>query len=75
MMITEFGETIKLIRFIKGDKLNDMARKVGLSHSQVSAIEHGRRSMKDDYISKIQEAYNLPDALAYKLILLAIKEL
>ena len=74
-MITEFGETVKLIRSIKNDKLNDMARKVGLSHSQVSAIEHDRRSMKDDYISKIQEVYNLPDALAYKLILLAIKEL
>lgn len=74
-MITEFGETIKLIRSIRGDTLMDMARKVGLSYSQVSAIEHGGRSMKDDYISKIQEAYNLPDALTYKLILLAIKEL
>lgn len=58
-MITEFGKTLRIIRINCGDSAKQMAEKLGISASYLSAIEHGKRNVPDDLKDAILANYDL----------------
>lgn len=67
-MITKLGIELRKIRLEKGDTLHNMAEKIGISISYLSAIENGTRKTPDKMIDSICEAYNLDEKAKEKLI-------
>ena len=47
-MLTEFGKLLRIIRINSGDTSKDMAKKLNLSPSYLSAIESGKRNIPLD---------------------------
>lgn len=47
-MLTEFGKLLRIIRINSGDTSKDMAKKLNLSPSYLSAIESGKRNIPAD---------------------------
>lgn len=41
-MLTEFGKVMRIIRINTGDSMRDMAAKIGMSATYLSAIETGK---------------------------------
>lgn len=77
-MITSFGKTLRKIRIDRGEILYDMARKLGITSSYLSAIECGKRNIPEDFIDKLQEYYEFTDEELLELNITkdeAIKEL
>ncbi|MBQ0125234.1 MAG: helix-turn-helix transcriptional regulator [Clostridiales bacterium] len=60
-MITEFGKLLKIIRINSGDSSKEMASKLNLSPSYLSAIENGKRSIPMDMDSQIMKAYPISE--------------
>jgi transcriptional regulator with XRE-family HTH domain len=56
------GQTIKEIREAKGISTRQLGAKVGLSHPQVSNIEHGNRELSLPYLYRIANALEVPVA-------------
>ena len=67
-MIEDFRKELRKLRVDHDDTLKSMASKLGISSSQASNIELGRRKVPEDYISKISDVYNLSDEACLKLI-------
>lgn len=44
-MLTEFGKVMRIIRINSGDSMRDMAAKIGMSATYLSAIETGKRNV------------------------------
>ena len=44
-MLTEFGKVMRIIRINTGDSMRDMAAKIGMSATYLSAIETGKRNI------------------------------
>ena len=44
-MLTEFGKVMRIIRINAGDSMRDMAQKIGMSATYLSAIETGKRNI------------------------------
>lgn len=57
--MTEFGKLLKIIRVNCGDTAKEMADKLYLSPSYLSAIESGKRNIPANLIGTIAEVYNL----------------
>ncbi len=58
-MLPEFGKLLRIIRINSGDTSRDMARKLNLSPSYLSAIESGKRNIPLDIEKLLAEAYPL----------------
>lgn len=60
-MVTQLGKILRIIRINTGDSMRDMATKLDLSVSYLSAIENGKRNVPADLEGKIINKYNLSD--------------
>lgn len=60
-MITEFGKELRKLRIDRGDILKDMADKLGITSSYLSAIECGKRNIPEDLVERLVELYELSD--------------
>ena len=60
-MITHLGKTLRIIRINSGDNMRDMADKLGLSVSYLSAIENAKRNIPVGFEEKILDAYHLSE--------------
>ena len=47
-MLTEFGKVMRIVRINTGDSMRDMAAKIGMSATYLSAIETGKRNVPAD---------------------------
>lgn len=66
-MLTSFGKFCRKLRIDNGELLKDMADKLGVTSSYLSAIENGKRNVPQQWIKKITELYDLNDAEAHEL--------
>lgn len=60
-MVTEFGKELRKIRIDRGEILKDMADKLSMTSSYLSAIECGKRSVPNSMIERIVALYDLND--------------
>ena len=61
-MITEFGKTLRKIRIDRGEVLKDMAAKLEVSPSFISAIEVGKKKIPTGFLERIGDLYDLTTA-------------
>ena len=59
--ISEYGELLKHLRINKHEMLKNMAGKLGLNSSYLSAIESGNRDIPPDLTDKICTEYGLDE--------------
>lgn len=61
-MVTEFGKFLRKIRIDRTEYLKDMAEKLGVTSSYLSAVENGKRNATEALVRKICKLYGLsPD--------------
>ncbi len=65
--ITEFGKELRKMRIDAGEVLKEMADKLGITSSYLSAIEVGKRMVSEKVLTDIQRNYNLPEEKMLKL--------
>ena len=58
-MLTEFGKTLRKMRIERNEILKDMADKLAMTSSYLSAIECGKRNIPINFITKLAETYQL----------------
>lgn len=58
-MLTEFGKEIRKLRLEHDDLLKNMADKLEVTSSYLSAIEHGKKPIPADLISRLRSIYDL----------------
>jgi transcriptional regulator with XRE-family HTH domain len=58
-MLTEFGRFLRKLRIDCGELIKDMAEKLNVTSSYLSAIETGKRNIPDSWVDKITYLYNL----------------
>ena len=58
-MLTEFGQHLRKLRIDCNEFLKDMADKLGVTSSYLSAIETGNRNIPDGWVVKISQLYGL----------------
>lgn len=66
-MLTTFGKKIRILRIQENETLYDMARKLGVTSSYLSAIEHGKRSIPPQWIDRIADLYCLTSTESQEL--------
>lgn len=58
-ILTHIGKQTRKIRIDNEELLIDMANKLGISASYLSSIETGKRKTPDNFISNIEQIYNV----------------
>lgn len=58
-MLTLFGKICRKLRIDNGELLKEMADKLGVSSSYLSAVENGKRSVPHQWLETIAEIYSL----------------
>lgn len=58
-MLNSFGKFCRKLRIDKGELLKDMATRLGVTSSYLSAVENGKRNVPQKWIEKISELYSL----------------
>lgn len=58
-MITEFGKMLRKIRIDHDEYLKNMAERLGVTSSYLSAVENGKRNVTGKIIKGISETYDL----------------
>lgn len=58
-MLNSFGKFCRKLRIDKGELLKDMATKLGVTSSYLSAVENGKRNVPHNWIEKISDMYSL----------------
>lgn len=66
-MLSAFGKELRRIRLDKSELLKDMADRLGVTSSYLSAVEHGKRDIPSDWIKKIICDYSLGKEQGEKL--------
>lgn len=61
-MITEFGKSLRKLRIDRGEILLDMAKKLDVTPSFLSAVEVGKKNVPSEWVGRIAELYQLPIA-------------
>lgn len=56
---TELGKALRKLRIDRSETLGDMAEKLGITSSYLSAIEKGKRPSPDGLTDKISDLYGL----------------
>ena len=57
--MTTLSRILKMIRLENGEVLRDMAEKLGVTASYLSAVENGRRDMPQAWLQKIRNLYKV----------------
>jgi len=60
-MLTEFGQYLRKLRIDYNLFLKDMAEKLGVTSSYLSAVETGKRNIPNDWVEKICKLYKLDE--------------
>lgn len=60
-MLTEFGKVMRIIRINTGDSMRDMAAKIGMSATYLSAIETGKRNIPANLEELLFSHYNFSE--------------
>lgn len=55
--LTELGRALRELRVVRGEVLFDMAEKLRISTSMLSAIEIGTKQAPNDFVQKLAEHY------------------
>lgn len=58
-MLTRFGKFCRKLRIDRGELLKDMAEKLGVTPSFLSAVETGIKNVPKDWFEKITKVYSL----------------
>lgn len=58
-MITDLGKLLRILRINKGDNAKDMADKLSISPTYLSAIENGKRNVPHGFYDSLNGAYEL----------------
>ncbi len=58
-MLTAFGKELRKLRIMTGELIRDMAAKLHVTASYLSAVETGKRQLPDGWVDKISDLYNL----------------
>ncbi|MEH7223840.1 helix-turn-helix domain-containing protein [Bacillus sp. JJ1566] len=58
-MLNLFGKFCRKLRIDNGELLKDMATKLGVTSSYLSAVENGKRNVPHEWIEKISVLYSL----------------
>lgn len=58
---------LAVFRAKHGMTRKEMADKIGISRSTYSDIENGKRACSTKFLSKLQEAFSIPDAEVWRL--------
>lgn len=66
-MLNSFGKFCRKLRIDKGELLKDMATKLGVTSSYLSAVENGKRNVPRKWIEEISMMYSLNDIEAEEL--------
>lgn len=66
-MATELGKLLRHIRLDRDEYLKDMAGKLGITSSYLSAIENGKRDMPSNLVRKISDIYDLSSDMSERL--------
>ena len=61
-MITRFGKELRKIRIDNGEILKDMASRLNVSPSFLSAVEVGKKNVPEGWVKKIGQMYKLDNA-------------
>jgi HTH-type transcriptional regulator, competence development regulator len=72
---TELGRALRKLRIDRAETLGDMAEKLGITSSYLSAIEKGKRPAPDGLTDKIADLYQLGAELRQELSSAADKTL
>jgi transcriptional regulator with XRE-family HTH domain len=67
-MLNDLGKFLKKLRVDEGEVLADMAGRLGVSPSYLSAIENGKRALPDDLVKRLCEEYELSDDMIFELV-------
>jgi transcriptional regulator with XRE-family HTH domain len=58
-MVTEFGKFLRKLRIDCGEIIQDMAGKLGVTASYLSAVETGKRNIPGSWVEEISDSYSL----------------
>lgn len=58
-MLTQFGKFTRKLRIDNGELLKEMADKLGVTSSYLSAVETGKRNAPHDWLEKLTALYRL----------------
>ena len=72
-MITEFGKALRKLRIDRDELLKDMASKLGVTVSYLSAVENGKREVPQNWVDDITVLYKMSNVERTKLEELAYK--
>jgi len=67
-MITAFGKFCRKLRIDNDELLQDMATKLGITASYLSAVENGKRNIPHEWVDKIKDLYSLDNEKYHELI-------
>ena len=67
-MVTEFGIFCRRFRALKGEKMQDMADKLHVTISCLSAVENGKRRITEELRNNIVKIYKLNEKETENLI-------
>lgn len=60
-MVSDFGKELRKIRIDNGEVLKDMADKLKVTSSYLSAIENGKRAVPANFVGEIISLYELSE--------------
>lgn len=66
-MLTLFGKFVRKLRIDNEELLKEMADKLEVTSSYLSAVENGKRNVPQDWFNKIVKIYDLNDLQSYEL--------
>lgn len=66
-MLTDFGRYLRKLRIDCGELIRDMAGKLGVTASYLSAVETGKRNIPETWVDDIAALYSLNDAAKHDL--------
>lgn len=58
-MLTAFGKELRKMRIMAGELIRDMAAKLNVTPSYLSAVETGKRQIPEEWVGRISELYSL----------------
>jgi len=67
MAVTEFGKILRKIRIDHNEVLLNMARKLEVTASYLSAVENGKRNIPTAWLNLLPQIYSLPTQSAEEL--------
>lgn len=70
-MLDSFGKAVRNIRLTRSLLLYDMAKTLGISSAELSAIETGKKPIPDWFIPALEKTYDIGEHYARILRMLA----